>query len=203
MAMRPRLATGMNYNPALHHRRSIRLPDYDYRQAGAYFVTLVTYGRDCLFGQIIEDEICLNVLGEIVEEEWRRTGEIRREILMGSFIVMPNHVHGIIVIASARDCATAEGGASTGAHSRAPLQPPAPQSPRLSRSLGSVVAGLKSAVTKRINLTRGTPGLPVWQRNYYERVIRNEEEMNRLHQYIVGNPSLWKEDSENPAIGPS
>jgi putative transposase len=172
----------VKYGPAQHHRRSIRLPAYDYAQAGAYFVTLVSHARECLFGQVIDGEMRLNALGEVVVEEWRRTGEIRREVEPDILVVMPNHIHGIVIV---------------GAHGRAPLhRAPLHRSPR---SVGSFVAGFKSAVTKRINEMRGTPGLPLWQRNYYEHIIRNEEDLNHVRQYVVDNPARWEHDEENPA----
>ena len=180
----------MTYDPTTHHRRSIRLPTYDYAQPGAYFVTLVTHARECLFGQVIDSEMRLNGLGDVVAREWRRTGGIRREVELDVFVVMPNHVHVIVFV---------------GAHGRAPEHdapdygaPPH----RPPRSLGSLVAGFKSAVTKRINGMRGTPGLPLWQRNYYEHVIRDEEELNRVREYVAGNPTNWEEDPENPNYRP-
>jgi putative transposase len=174
----------MTRDPGTHHRRSIRLPAYDYTQAGAYFVTLVTHACECLFGQIIDSEMRPNVLCEVVVKEWRRTGEIRREVVPDLFVVMPNHIHGILIIGDR---------SVVGAHGRAPLQLHRP-----ARSLGSFVAGFKSAVTRRINEMRGTPGLPVWQRNYHEHVIRNEEDLDRIRQYIVENPARWDEDPANP-----
>jgi putative transposase len=173
----------MTYNPARHHRRSIRLPAYDYAGPGAYFVTLVTYARECLFGQVIDSEMRLNVLGEVVAEEWRRTGEIRREVQLDLSVVMPNHIHGIVIIGDQT--------MNVGAHGRAPLH-------RSPRSLGSFIAGFKSAVTKRINEIQGTPRLQVWQRNYYEHVIRSEEELHQIRQYITDNPAQWDDDVENP-----
>ena len=177
----------MTYDPAKHHRRSIRLRGYDYRQAGAYFVTVVTHQRQCLFGEIVDGETRVSRYGHTVREEWLRSAEIRCEIELDAFVVMPNHIHGIVVI---RHQST-----DVGAHGRAPL-PPAPHRPP--RSLGSFVAGFKSATTKRINEIRRTPGLPVWQRNYYEHVIRNDDELNHVRQYIIDNPGHWGEDRENP-----
>lgn len=172
----------MRCDPTKHDRRSIRLPGYDYRQAGAYFVTVVTHQRECLFGGIADGEMRVDGYGEVVRDEWLRSAQIRREIELDAFVVMPNHLHGIVVI---RD---------VGAHGRAPL-PLAPHRPP--RSLGSFVAGFKSAVTKRINTMRRTPGLPVWQRNYWERVIRDERELDRVRQYIAENPLRWESDPEN------
>lgn len=94
----------MTCDPTTHHRRSIRLPTYDYAQPGAYFVTLVTHARECLFGEVNDGEIRLNVLGQVVAQEWRRTTEVRREVVLDVFVVMPNHVH-VIVFVGAHGCA--------------------------------------------------------------------------------------------------
>ncbi len=174
----------MKYDPALHHRRSLRLPGYDYREAGAYFLTLVAYRRECLFGEMLDGKVRLSALGEVVAKEWGQTRKIRPEIHLDAFVVMPNHIHGIVVVRG-----------PVGAHSRAPRHDSPYRSPR---SLGSFVAGFKSAVTRRINQVRGMPGIPVWQRNYYEHVIRYEKELNRIRQYIADNPARWADDPENP-----
>ena len=174
----------MRYDPSKHHRRSVRLPAYDYSQPGAYFVTIVTDQRQCAFGAIVAGHMRLNEIGAVVREEWLRSAEIRGEIALGEYVIMPSHVHGIVII---RD---------VGAHGHAPL--PVRTRQRSARSLGSFVAGYKGAATKRINVIRGTPGHPVWQRNYYEHVIRSDEELNRIRQYIIDNPIHWDEDPENP-----
>jgi len=178
----------MTYDPERHHRRSIRLQGYDYAQTGAYFVTIVCQGRELLFGDVVDGAMVLSPYGEIARDEWRRSAAMRAELELDAFVVMPNHVHGIVKIASLE-----EAGADVGAHGRAPLHRPP-------RSLGSFIAGFKAATTKRINAARQTPGQPVWQRNYYERIIRDEEELNRIRQYIVDNPACWEEDPENPAV---
>ena len=126
----------------------------------------------------------LNDLGRIVTDEWHRTPDIRREIALDAFVVMPNHIHGVLHI---RDV----GSPIVGADGRPPLQ-------RMPRSLGSFVAGFKSITTKRINVLRDTPRLDVWQRNYYERIIRDDDELNRVREYIKNNPKKWSLDSENP-----
>ncbi len=168
------------------HRGSLRLPGYDYAQPGAYFVTIVTADRRCLFGQIVEQEMRLSRLGRIVEEEWLRTPSIRAEIALGAFVVMPNHFHGIVVISSEAP----SGASDVGATGRSPLRPrgPAPRS-----------LGFKSSVTKRINALRGSPCVSVWQRNYYEHVIRDQQDWERIHLYIDANPVLWSQDEENPS----
>ena len=128
----------------------------------------------------------LNDLGQIVYDEWLRTAEIRLNIRLDTFQVMPNHFHAIVIFPE-----QLPGKPTVGAHSRAPFS-------RQPRSLGSLISGFKSATTKRINLLRGTPGVPVWQRNYYERVIRDDRELDAIRQYIEENPAKWAEDSENP-----
>ncbi len=171
-------------------RHSIRLHGYDYSQPGAYFVTLVAARRECVFGEIVGQEMRLNRLGEIVQYEWQRTPHVRREIELGAFVVMPNHFHGIVVISA--DALL--GASAVGATGRSPLRPHGPEP----RSLGALIAGFKSSVTKQINLLRSTPNLPVWQRNYYEHIIRNAKDWDRIHWYIESNPCMWAMDEENP-----
>ena len=183
----------MTYDPARHHRRSIRLKGYDYTQAGAYFVTLCVQGRECLLGAVTAGEMILNELGQIVREEWERSSEIRREIELDEFVVMPNHTHGIVWIIETDDVRASvrpPQPAPVRAHGRAPQRAP--------KSLGSFVAGFKSAATKRINEQRGMPGVPVWQRNYYEHIIRNDADLQRIREYIVNNPLKWDLDQLHP-----
>ena len=170
--------------PTTHRRRSLHLPRFDYTQQGAYFVTVCTNGRELLFGDVINDEMKLNEVGRIAAEEWLKSVQIRTEITLDAWVVMPNHVHGIVMIADDR---------------RRLDRPVAPSGPR-PRSLGALMAGFKSAVTKRINALRGTPGVAVWQRNYYEHIIRNEAALNRIRRYIADNPARWAEDPENPVV---
>ena len=171
------------------HRRSIRLQGYDYASEGAYFVTMVTAGRECLFGEIRDESVRLSPIGGAVEEEWLRTAAMRAEVELDAFVVMPNHVHGIIVVAEA----------PVGAQGLAPLQGPDSSIPsRRPRTLGSLIAGFKAPCTNRINDLRDSPGVPVWQRNYHDRIIRNEAELNRIRQYIINNPANWSLDPENP-----
>ena len=156
--------------------------------AGAYFVTLVAWQREMLFGEIVNGIIVLNEFGKIVQDEWERTRKIRREVELRTYIVMPNHFHGIVVLLSDTRWVS-----DVGATGRSPLpHGPAP------KSLGSLIAGFKSSVTKQINMARNVQGIPVWQRNYYEHIIRDEREMDRIYRYIESNPSMWAEDDENP-----
>jgi putative transposase len=173
----------MTINPVARHRRSIRLQGYDYTSAGVYFITIVTQDRKCLFGDVVNGQFRSNDWGQIVQDEWDRSALVRREIELDGFITMPNHVHAIIVIPGAM-------GRATG---RSPLQ-----SGPAKRSLGAFVGGFKPAVTKRIKELRGSLDTPIWQRNYFEHIIRNEESLNRIRQYIFDNPVRWEFDRENP-----
>ena len=172
----------MRYDPQKHRRRSIRLPGYDYTSPGAYFVTICTYRKGYLFEN--------PAYREIVEEEWVRSADIRAEIELDEFVVMPNHVHGIVWIVNENH--------RRGARPCAPTNVPFGGGVR-KRSLGSFIRGFKSAVKIRINRIRKTPGEPVWQRNYYEHVIRNEDELNLIRRYIRINPLKWQYDRENPS----
>jgi putative transposase len=175
----------------LHHRRSIRLKNFNYAQIGAYFVTLCTYNQECSFGNVIDGKMVLNDAGRIAVDEWKKSAIIRNEIELDEFIVMPNHIHGIVIIV--KSC--------RGDRPVAPTKPIAtmnkykPNGPP-PKSIGSLIAGFKSAVTKGINENRGTPGMPVWQRNYYEHIIRNKNELHRIRQYIRQNPERWGLDGE-------
>jgi putative transposase len=164
-----------------HERRSIRLRDFDYSQIGAYFVTICTYKKANWFGEIEDGEVRLNKFGLIINAEWLKTTEIRTGINIDSFIVMPNHLHGIIVIAE-----------QSGATRRV-----APTSLR-SGSLGSIIGQFKSKATKTIR--RNGLGDFRWQRNYYEHIIRNDSDMNGVRQYIASNASNWDTDEENPRM---
>jgi REP element-mobilizing transposase RayT len=171
-------------------RKYARLRGYDYAQPGTYFVTIVAYNRECLFGEIADGSFVPNTLGEIVRDEWLQTAQIRPETHLDEFVVMPNHFHGIVSIQSQ----------PVGAHGRAPLpHAVGRQQPyRAPRSLGSLIAGFKAATTKRINAIRDLPGVPVWQRNYYDHIIREARELDSIRRYIRANPSKWDEDLENP-----
>lgn len=161
------------------HGRPPRLSGHDYRSAGAYFVTTNAFQRSWLFGEVSSGRVLLNHFGRIVEEEWFRSQRIRQEITLDAFVVMPDHFHGIVVI-SGRDegnlCETVNTANTSGPF----LRPP--------RSLGSLMAGFKSATTKRINSLRGSPGRAVWQSNYHEHVIRNDRELGGIRTYIQNNP---------------
>lgn len=186
------------HDPDKHHRRSIRLRGWDYRNAGAYFVTIVTHGRECLF----DDPI----LRGIAETMWKRIPTHFPHVTLDEWVVMPNHVHGILVFANvarkgeafqenhpSMETHAIAGRSAEGNALKECLAPTL-----LPGSLGAVVGNFKSVTARRINYIRRTPGTPVWQRNFYERVIRNDRELNAIREYIIANPANWEEDTENP-----
>jgi len=272
----------MRFDPERHRRRSMRLKGYDYSQAGAYFVTICTQGRACLFGEVVDGEMRLNDAGRMVVAEWERLPALFPNVVLDAFVVMPNHIHGIVILTDPADDATdgataigatisgaTTGGAATGGATTrvapttagddatpvgaglvpalstmarddaipvgagivpvpsvpAPSTPaqsvpapsvpvpstpaqsvPAPSTPAPSvpaPTLGDVIGAFKSRVT--VEYTRGVKTLGwtpfdkrLWQRNYYEHIIRNEEALNRIRRYIVENPIRWAFDRENP-----
>jgi putative transposase len=178
----------MAFNLHTQRRRSLRIPDYDYSQGGYYFVTLCSYNRDCLFGEITGEEIILNDIGKTVIECWEDIPSHFSYASLDAYIVMPNHIHGIITISE---------------NERASHDLPLQARHKSGSSPGSITAivGLfKSSVTRRINGQRpGLPPMKIWQRNYYEHVIRDEAELNSIREYILYNVVKWAEDGNNPA----
>ncbi len=181
----------MNPSATRRHRRSIRLPAFDYRSHGAYFITFCTRERRKLLARIVDDRSELSTIGQIALDEWRRTAELRPNVTLDEFIVTPNHVHGIIWLSRP---------AVVGAQRAAPLRSRSRQTfAVVPGSLGAIVRAFKPATTKRLNELNGTPAHQLWQRNYYERIIRDERELNRAREYIHANPQQWHDDPNNPA----
>jgi len=184
----------MPFDLQVHHRRSIRLKGYDYSQAGAYFVTLVAYQSESLLGNLRDDKVVLSEMGEIVKAYWLRLPKIFN-IQLDEWVIMPNHLHSIIWIL---DLGTGKATTQTDDHKSksimamaSPKQRPIGTKPG---SLGAILQNFKSVTTRKINQMRDTPGLPIWQRNYYERIIRDEGEWGRIRLYIQENPARWIED---------
>jgi len=201
-------------------RRSIRMVTYDYGQPGAYFVTIVAQDRACLFDD--------PVLRSVAERYWQAIPSHASHVSLDAWILMPNHLHGILVIEDVPD--TTRGRArhfrdnSSSKHeipgeerpvaaedtprNASPLQSSSSQSSHAALrapargSLGAIVGNFKSVTARRINRIRHTPGAKIWQRNYYEHVIRNEKQLNRIRQYIADNPLRWELDIENPHNAP-
>ncbi len=177
---------GAIHESPLHSRKSIRLKGYDYSQTGAYFVTICAHNREILFGMVGNDKSQLNKFVQIVETEWLITAQIRENIELDEYAIMPNHFHGILLI-------TNNGmGTVLCAHTIEQFGKP------VSGSLPTIIHSFKSTVTKQINQLRNTPGSSVWQRKYYEHIIRNEDRLNCIREYIINNPIQWQFDRENP-----
>ncbi len=191
----------MTFDPEKHHRRSIRLRNYDYSQPGAYFVTICTYQKQSWFEEIKNGQIYLNQLGKIVADEWLKTCKIRPNFKLDEWVIMPNHFHGIVIIndysgddqsLGARD-APLDLGARDAPLDLGARDAPLQQKPN---SLSSCIAGFKSAVTKRINLLRQNTDTPIWQRNYYESILRDEKYLAVVREYIINNPKNWPNDRD-------
>jgi REP element-mobilizing transposase RayT len=184
----------------IYRRRSIRLAGHDYTQDGAYFITLCTHGRECLFGQVVDGVIELSLIGQIVYEEWLRTAEIRPYVTLDSFIIMPNHFHTILFLDG--DTSDIRAGLVGATWQVAPTETAhadaRPKGPK-AHSLGAIIGQFKRITTIRINELNNTSGAKLWQRNYYEHIIRDERELNDTRLYIDTNPARWDEDGENPA----
>ena len=177
----------MTHATQQHQRRSLRLKDYDYSQAGAYFVTICTQNKVPVLGKIVEGVMRLNRFGNVVNKCWLEIPHHFPDVKIDAFVVMPNHMHGIIVLIN--NC-------------RGEVTSPAPKgaetAPLRKCTLGQVIAYFKYQTTKAINQIHKTPGHRVWQRNYYEHVIRNEADLNEIRQYILDNPVQWAMDENNP-----
>jgi putative transposase len=185
----------------LPKRQSIRLSNYDYSQEGSYFITLVTQDRIRLFGKIEDGKMMLSSVGKIVEEEWKKTIQLRPNITLGEFIIMPDHMHMILTISSQIEKKEDK----EWIHSN-------PKSP--SHTIGAIIRGFKGASTKKINLFLNSRGellfaptnssefykYKIFQRNYYEHIIRNENDYNRIERYIIDNPINWKKKKLNLTI---
>lgn len=182
-----------------HRRHSIRLPLHDYSQPGAYFVTICAQDRLCLFGEVRADIMQLNPAGQVVHEAWQAIPSVSAGVATGPFIVMPNHIHGIIEIAGNPVGAIHELPQDELHHHELPHgEGAASRIQRRNMLLPKIIGRFKMQTAKAINQSRAKPGLPVWQRNYYEHVIRNEADYGRIAEYIADNPRRWNEDALHP-----
>lgn len=161
----------MPYNPDRPRHSSLRLKGYDYTQPGAYFVTICTKNRQCLLGEIVGGVVQLNESGRIVAETWQWLERQYTYVELDAWVIMPNHLHGIIVI-------------TDGDIQRKPL--------------GNLVGAFKTVSAREINQLRQMSGCPVWQRDFYDRINRNDRSLQRIRQYIADNPLKWHEDADNP-----
>lgn len=181
----------MPFDPEEHHRRSIRVPGYDYSE-GMFFVTICTHDRECLFGEITDGIMTLNQAGSIVQAYWQSIPARFPHVALDAFVIMPNHVHGIWWLRERGEpLATRSGSLDQERRANAsPLQG------AQAGSVGAIIQGFKSSTTIRINRVNLTPGRTIWQRNYYEHIIRSEKSLDAIRQYIEANPSGWLNDPE-------
>lgn len=161
----------MKYNPNIHHRRSIRLKGYDYSKEGMYFITICTQNRENLFGEIIDNKMVLNTAGDMIEKIFITLSDEFPQIMLNQYVIMPNHFHAIISIND-------------------------------KKTVGNIVQSFKRQTTiKYINMVKQNLLPPfdkrIWQRNYHEHIIRNNDEYHRIAEYIQNNPTLWKNDCYN------
>ncbi|MCL1786146.1 MAG: hypothetical protein FWG39_03300 [Alphaproteobacteria bacterium] len=184
----------MPYDKNIHHRKTIRLTEYDYSACGLYFITICTHEKQCIFGHVKNGEMILNEHGRIARDKWFETSTIRPDIELLAFIVMPNHIHGIICIKTNNGgvCNTplqnSEFEIDNAAKiitRRGVLHTPQLRSP--SNTVGAIIRGYKSSVSKQI-------GRSVFQRNYYEHIIRNADDYDQIRGYIACNPQTWDSD---------
>ena len=185
----------MKYDPDIHSRRSIRLKGYDYSQAGAYFVTICTQNQECFFGEIVDGNMVLNDAGRMVQTVWDELPQYYPGVDVDMFQIMPNHIHGIVVFI---------GDVGAGPRAR-PDDIGQPQGVAPTMSLPDIAHRFKSFTTKSYIdgvKQKNWPKFPgkLWQRNYYEHIIRNENELNSIREYIYYNPLKWELDRENPNV---
>ena len=187
----------MNYKPYRHHRRSIRLKGYDYSQPGWYFITIVVQNRQMLFGDVVNGEMVLNNAGRIADQCWREIPKHYPNVQLDEYVIMPNHVHGIIGIIMDDKNAGAKNFTNVGVQNFEPLRFESMHRENkyqkiIPRSIGSIIRGFKIGVTKWFR--QNTEIYTVWQRNYWDHIIRNEIELNRIRDYIINNPKNWNKD---------
>ncbi|OQY88002.1 MAG: hypothetical protein B6D38_10980 [Anaerolineae bacterium UTCFX1] len=188
------------FDPQKHHRHSIRLKGYDYSSEGAYYVTIVAQGRECLFGEIVDGELKLNEAGEMVVRWWNELPNKFPNIVLGEFVVMPNHFHGIIFIMEnvGADLRVCPDGEEKGEHVDSPKHADSPQRSTLSQMIQWFKTMTTNEYIRGVKQSNWKPFIgKVWQRNYYEHIIRNEKELQQKTNYILDNPSRWDEDDEN------
>ena len=181
------------YNPDIHHRRSIRLTGHDYSQSGLYFITLCVINKICMFGNVVDGKMQLNDIGQLVEQEWLNTINIRHnDVRLHNYIVMPNHFHAIIEIRRG-ECDSPQ------SHSSQPHSPQTINGGNInendsqqrmkspSKTVGAIVRGFKGAISRQL-------GYSIWQRNYYEHIIRTAASYRHISNYIENNPTKWQSD---------
>jgi len=195
------------YHPDIHHRRSIRLKNYDYSSEGLYYITICVQDKKCLFGKVIGTKMHLNAAGTMVDQAWRALSRVKRGVELDEYVVMPNHFHGILFLTDgpapitdgrwttegdAGACVSEEDSSLQGQTGEAPVTLGRVVKSFKTWTIHEYIAGVKNA---------GWPRFPgrLWQGNYWDRVIRNERELNNIRWYIRDNPRAWAEDEYHPS----
>jgi putative transposase len=192
----------MIYDPDKHHRRSIRLQGYDYSTPGAYFVTICVQHRICLFGQVVDDEIQMNDAGQMIQMCWEQLPHRFPALALDAFVVMPNHFHAVAILVGAPlvGAQGAQGAPVTRSASRRGAEG--------ALTIGDVIGAFKSTTTNEyIRNVQRAGWAPfdrlLWQRNYWEHIIRNDSALNRIRDYIQANPARWTNDQLHPSARPN
>ncbi|MFC2133425.1 transposase [Bacteroidota bacterium] len=191
-----------------YKRKSIRLKDFDYSEGNWFYVTVCTHQHKLLFGDISKGKMQLNKFGFLAQKEWNKTKEIRDNIDLDYYVIKPNHLHGILIITHKSEQCRDENSRGVSQYkniSENECRGTGHRAPTIeqfgkpvSGSLPTVIRSFKATVTKQINELRKTPGKPVWQRNYFERIIRNEAELFNIRNYILNNPYKWELEKRIP-----
>jgi putative transposase len=172
------MITCMTYDPEKHHRRSIRLKGFDYSRSAVYFVTICVQNRECLFGTILQNQMLLNDAGEMISAEWLALSSRFPSVILDEFVVMPNHFHGIIYIS-----------------------PDSSDNPTLGQILGAFKSIVNNKYITGVNTQNWQPfDKRLWQRNYYEYIVRDDFGLQKIQAYIQNNPSTWQTDSLHPDV---
>jgi putative transposase len=177
------------------NRKSIRLKGYHYSQPGHYFITICTHQRAHLFGKITRGKMVLNAMGVVADECWRAVPDHYPNVRLDEFVVMPNHVHGVLQIGETVG-AIQESPPNVGANAHGAIRE-LPLQDRRNMTLVKIIGRFKMNSAKQINILRQMIGVPVWQRNYYEHIVRDDGALNKIRQYIRNNPAQWAEDDYN------
>ena len=177
----------------MERKRHMRLPGFDYTRPGAYFVTICTLNRLCLLGEVVDGCVRLSEAGGLARDVWENLPSHYPHVRLDAWVIMPNHLHGIVCLAGTE---AASGGVGVGTGLK-PV-PTGGSAPRY--GLPEVIRAFKTFSAKRINASRGAPGVPFWQRSYHDRIIRDDASLDRLRQYVIDNPARWHQDPNNPAI---
>jgi putative transposase len=167
--------------PTSHNRQSYRLRYHSYAEASAYHITICSHQRQLIFGKIIDAQMHLSPIGKIIDEEIRKTIAMRKDVIVDTYTVMPNHVHIIFILTETKDAPVAR-----------KFEAPA------SDTISSIVNGMKACCTSRVRKELGPSDAAIWQSRFHDRLIRDEAELNLTRAYIINNPGAWEDDPENP-----